>query len=218
MSLKTLLITLPLAAHALSNSQTQSNTLKTSESGITRVVNMLKKMKSESQQALQDEKIKFSAFSEWCVQTKSTLGAQISELEETIEENEATNVAESASARAKADAVEKAQGEIAKLEAAIKKKEGIRKTEKEAYEVVVADYNDSVNAIEGALAVLKANMENAKNLAAAGGAGGAAASLVQMDHDSLVQIEESMKLSVKQKALVRMLIQGKNSESIDYQQ
>merc|ERR1719160_1716406 len=144
---------------------------------IQKVMTLMEEMKAKAIAAKNDEGVKFSAFSTWCTNTKKAKSDEIAAGEEKMEMLEAT--------------IEKAKVLIAKLTDRIleleedvgrwKKDQGsataVRDKERADFTATVTDYSESIDAVEGAVSVLKKQAFDRKQ---------AAASLIQVQSRRLV--------------------------------
>merc|ERR1719271_2198860 len=150
---------------------------KVSVTPIQKVLTLMEEMKAKAIAAKKDEEVKFSAFATWCTNTKKAKSDEIAAGEEKMEMLEAT--------------IEKAKVLIAKLTDRIleleedvgrwKKDQGsataVRDKERADFTATVTDYSESIDAVEGALSVLKKQAFDRKQ---------AAASLMQVQKKALV--------------------------------
>merc|ERR1719313_1990216 len=172
MALRTplLLVALLLCPAAATASQAQVTPIQ-------KVLTLMEEMKAKAIAAKQDEEVKFSAFSSWCTNTKKSKSDEIAAGNEKMDMLKAT--------------IEKAAVLIAKLTDRIleleedvgrwKKDQGsataVRDKEKTDFQATVTDYSESIDAVEGALSVLKKQAFDRKQ---------AAASLMQVQKKALV--------------------------------
>merc|ERR1719271_2048161 len=139
---------------------------KVSVTPIQKVLTLMEEMKAKAIAAKQDEEVKFSAFSTWCGNTKKSKSDEIAAGNEKMDMLKAT--------------IEKAAVLIAKLTDRIleleedvgrwKKDQGsataVRDKERADFTATVTDYSESIDAVEGALFVLKKQAYDRKQAAA----------------------------------------------------
>merc|ERR1719159_2047956 len=138
---------------------------------------LMEEMKAKGIAAKNEEEVKFSAFTQWCTNTKASKTAEIKAGEEKMAMLEAE--------------IEKAKVLIEKLTVRILELEedvgrwkkdiasatAVRDKEKADFTATVTDYSESIDAVEGALTVLKKQAFDRKQ---------AAASLLQVQSRRLV--------------------------------
>jgi len=127
---------------------------------------LMEEMKAKAIAAKNDEEVKFSAFSQWCTNTKASKSDEIAAGEEKMEMLKAE--------------IEKAKVLISKLTDRILELEedvgrwkkdqasatAVREKEKADFTATVTDYSESIDAVEGALSVLKKQAFDRKQAAA----------------------------------------------------
>merc|ERR1719359_1198827 len=140
-----------------------------SQAGVTpiqKVMTLMEEMKAKAIAAKNDEEVKFSAFSSWCTNTKKAKTDEIAAGNEKMDMLKAE--------------IEKAKVLIAKLTDRILELEedvgrwkkdqasatAVRNKEKADYTATVTDYSESIDAVQGALSVLKKQAFDRKQAAA----------------------------------------------------
>jgi len=141
--------------------------LASSVTPVQKVIQLLQNMHTKGTKEKRDEQVQYSAFAQWCTDTKAETKADMANSEEDIEMATAE--------------IEKAQSVAADLTVAIEKNEKdtatyqgdqnaatkVRQIEREDFEKLHRDYSESVDALRRAIDVLKAQNFDRKQAAEA---------------------------------------------------
>jgi len=132
-----------------------ADTAKAGVTPITKVLGMLEEMVAKGIKAKQDEETKFAAFSTWCSGTQDRKKAEVTEGTDLMGMLEA-KIAKSASHIAKlTDRILELEEDVGRWKKDEKSATSVRDMEKSDYLATVADYMESLDALTGAIGVLK---------------------------------------------------------------
>jgi len=123
---------------------------------IEKVVQMLTDMHKKGTQEKQDEEVAMSSFSTWCDNTQSSKTTAITKAKAALEQLAADIEKSASDAAAAGKAIEGLDKDITMYEADKKEATEVRATAHADFEATHRDYSESIDAIERALAVIKA--------------------------------------------------------------
>merc|ERR1719230_756997 len=109
---------------------------------------------------MKDEATKFSAFSQWCADTKRTRTNEIKEAEALMEELNAAILDHKAHIKKLTDRIEELEEDVGRWKKDTKSITDVREMEKSDYDTTLKDYTESLDALDGAIAVLKKKSAN----------------------------------------------------------
>jgi len=121
------------------------------ESPVQKVVTMLKAMSKKGKVELQDEKVQYAKYAQWCASTKSEKSSAIDEASGKVDVLKADISKAQTDAEVLAKEIEEHNAQIEKITAEQTKAKEVREKEAEDYAVELKDYKESVDAIGKAL-------------------------------------------------------------------
>jgi len=160
---------------------------------IQKVIQMLGDMKAKGEQERNDEQVRFASFKGWCGSTSKSKEKSIAESKDAIEQLTADIQKAESDAMVAVKEIASLDKDIATWEADKKEAEGIRAEAKATFEEAHKDYSNSIDAVERALALLKA--------------GPSSGALLQT---SFLELSSSRHLSSHQKKVFMSFIQEPN--------
>lgn len=167
---------------------------------VQKVIQMLNDMRAQGQKELDDEEVKYSAYEQWCKNTKATMTSAISDETDLIEKLTA-EIAEHDQNAATADRQAKEKVEaIATWKADRAAATVVRDAEKADFLATQAEYADNISAVERAINTLKKQNYDREQ-----------AALLQSEL-SLIQTGSHMSLKSANQALMRFLQPGKDAD------
>jgi len=125
------------------------------QSPVQKVVTMLKAMSEKGEAELQDEKVQYAKYAQWCESTKAEKSTAVDEATGKIEVLKADIAKAQTDAEVLAKDIEEHGAQIEKIGGEKTKAEEVRKKEAEDYAVEFKDYSESVDAIGRALETLE---------------------------------------------------------------
>jgi len=123
---------------------------------IQKVLQMLEEAKAKGFEEKHIEEVEFAKFKVFCDETREETTESISEGKEKIVQLEADIDKAESDAAVLTGEIADLEGEIARIEGEIKSATEVRTKEKAEFEAIHLDYSESIDAIERAIAVLKA--------------------------------------------------------------
>merc|ERR1719181_2259694 len=161
---------------------------------IQKVLTMMEDMKAKGIKEKNDEATKFSAFSQWCADTKRTKTDEINDGSQKIEALSAEIEKARVTIEQLTDRIQELEEDVGRWQKDKKSATTVREAERADFQATVQDYTESIDAVTGAINVLKKRTADAKQ-----------ADLVQT---SLIQVR-SLKLvpEASKKALTAFLQQ-----------
>jgi len=118
---------------------------------VQKVVTMLKAMSKKGKVELQDEKVQYAKYAQWCASTKSEKSSAIDEASGKVDVLKADISKAQTDAEVLAKEIEEHNAQIEKITAEQTKAKEVREKEAEDYAVELKDYKESVDAIGKAL-------------------------------------------------------------------
>lgn len=125
------------------------------QSPVQKVVTMLKAMSEKGKAELQDEKLQYAKYAQWCESTKAEKSSAVDEAAGKIEVLKADIAKAQTDAEVLGKDIEEHGAQIEKIGGEKTKAEEVRKKEAEDYAVEFKDYSESVDAIGRALETLE---------------------------------------------------------------
>merc|ERR1719262_2186204 len=109
---------------------------------------------------MEDEATKFSAFSQWCTDTERTRSNEIAAAEALMEEQNAAILEYKAHIKELTDRIQELEEDAGRWKKDTKSITEVREMEKSDYDTTLQDYTESLDALSGAIAVLKKRSAN----------------------------------------------------------
>jgi len=125
------------------------------QSPVQKVVTMLKAMSEKGKAELQDERLQYAKYAQWCESTKAEKSSAVDEAAGKIEVLKADIAKAQTDAEVLGKDIEEHGAQIEKIGGEKTKAEEVRKKEAEDYAVEFKDYSESVDAIGRALETLE---------------------------------------------------------------
>merc|ERR1719159_1004649 len=138
---------------------------------------LMEEMKAKGIAAKNEEEVKFSAFTQWCTNTKASKTAEIKAGEEKMAMLEAEIEKAKVLIEKLTDRILELEEDVGRWNKDKASATAVRDKEKADFTATVTDYTESIDAVEGAISVLKKQAFDRKQ---------AAASLIQVQKKSLV--------------------------------
>eukprot|EP00434_Breviolum_minutum_P021173 symbB.v1.2.018680.t1/scaffold1410.1/size216244/6 len=138
------------------------------ESPVQKVVTMLKAMSKKGKVELQDEKVQYAKYAQWCASTKSEKSSAIDEASGKVDVLKADISKAQTDAEVLAKEIEEHNAQIEKITAEQTKAKEVREKEAEDYAVELKDYKESVDAIGKALDTMEKQAGSRPQLATGG--------------------------------------------------
>merc|ERR1719382_965889 len=113
---------------------------------ISKVLDMLHELHAKGDKEMKDEATKFSAFSQWCDNTKRTRSNEIAAAEALIEKL--------------TDRIQELEEDVGRWKKDTKSVTDVREMERSDYDKTLQDYTESLDALSEAIAVLKKRSAN----------------------------------------------------------
>jgi len=127
---------------------------------ISKVIDMLHELHAKGDKEMKDEATKFSAFSQWCDDTKRTRSNEIAAGEALMEELNAQILDHNALIEKLTHRIEELEEDNGRWKKDTKSVTDVRDMEKSDYDVTMQDYTESLDALDGAITVLKKRSAN----------------------------------------------------------
>jgi molecular chaperone GrpE (heat shock protein) len=127
---------------------------------ISKVLDMLHELSAKGDKEMKDEATRFSAFSQWCEDTDRVRSNEIAEAEALMEELEAQILDHKAHIKELTDRIEELEEDVGRWKKDSKSITDVREMEKSDYDKTLQDYMESLDALDGAIAVLKKRSAN----------------------------------------------------------
>mmetsp|Transcript_2172 Transcript_2172/g.5541 ORF Transcript_2172/g.5541 Transcript_2172/m.5541 type:complete len:713 (-) Transcript_2172:92-2230(-) len=127
---------------------------------ISKVLEMLHDLSAKGDKEMKDEATKFSAFSQWCDDTKRTRSNEIAAGEALMEELNAQILDHNALIEKLTHRIEELEEDNGRWKKDTKSVTDVRDMEKSDYDVTMQDYTESLDALDGAITVLKKRSAN----------------------------------------------------------
>jgi prefoldin subunit 5 len=134
---------------------------------IAKVIELMNDMVAKGVAAKNDEETKFAAFNMWCGNTERTKTAEIDKGARTITELKATIEKAAAHIRSLTDRIQELDEDVARWKKDQTSASDVRAKENADFKATVADYTESLDALEGAIKVLKAQAHDRAQAGAA---------------------------------------------------
>merc|ERR1719159_1459134 len=134
---------------------------------VQKVIELMNGMVEKGKKEKQDEMVQFASFKTFCDNTVSSKQAAIAEANEMIEVLTADIEKYEATAAKLAGEIAKHDADISTWEGDVKAATKVREIELTDYTATHKDYTESIQALEGAIATLKATSADVKQAAAA---------------------------------------------------
>jgi len=134
---------------------------------VQKVIQLLTDMKSKAQKMKQDEEVGFSTFKQKCTDEQASKASEIAKSEMTMESLSTDIDSLESSISTLSDAIAGLNQKVTDDDAALKAASGQRDTDNDVNTAMIADLSESVDALERAIAVLKAKMADKKQADAA---------------------------------------------------
>jgi len=128
------------------------------EAGVTpiaKVQTLLQDMLAKGRAAKQDEEIKFSAFATWCTNIRRTKAAEVQKGSDLMLRQEAKIQKAAARIKSATSRAQELEEDVGRWQKDKKSASAVRAMEKTDYTSTAADYQESIDAIAGAIATLK---------------------------------------------------------------
>merc|ERR1719198_1234892 len=119
-------------------------------------------MKAKAISAKNDEEVKFSAFSTWCSDTKAAKTAEIEAGNEKIESLKAGIEKAAVLISQLTDRILELEEDVGRWKKDQKSASTVREAERADFTATVTDYTESIDAVSGAIAVLKKQAHDRK--------------------------------------------------------
>merc|ERR1719436_1883799 len=123
---------------------------------ITKVLELMNDMLAKGIAEKKEEEVKFSAFDQWCTDTKRTKQDEIDAGNAKIAELKATIAKHAAKIRKLTDRIEELDEDVARWQKDTQAATEVRKQENEDYVATLQDYQESLDALDEAIKVLRA--------------------------------------------------------------
>merc|ERR1712060_513955 len=123
---------------------------------ITKVLELMNDMLAKGIAEKKAEEVKFSAFDQWCTDTKRTKTDEIDAGNVKIAELKATIAKHAAKIRKLTDRIDELDEDVARWQKDTKSATEVRAQENDDYVATLADYQESLDALDEAIKVLKA--------------------------------------------------------------
>mmetsp|Transcript_18306 Transcript_18306/g.48300 ORF Transcript_18306/g.48300 Transcript_18306/m.48300 type:complete len:713 (-) Transcript_18306:11-2149(-) len=127
---------------------------------ISKVLEMLHDLSAKGDKEMKDEATRFSAFKQWCEDTDRTRSNEIAEAEALMEELEAKILDHKAHIKELTDRIEELEEDVGRWKKDSKSITDVREMERSDYDTTLQDYSESLDALSGAIAVLKKRSAN----------------------------------------------------------
>jgi len=144
-----------LAACLFAAANAASNTQKTSITSIQKVLDMMEEMKAKGIAEKKDEAVKFSAFNQWCGDTTRVKNNEISAGNAKIDELNAAIEKHAAEIRKLTERIEELDEDNGRWAKDKESAAAVREKENIDFKATVLDYSESIDAVQGAITVLK---------------------------------------------------------------
>merc|ERR1719199_1653643 len=144
---------------------------------IQKVLTLMEEMKAKGIAAKNDEETKFSAFSQWCENTKKSKTDEINAGNQKIEKLNAGIEKARVLISKLTDRIQELEEDVGRWKKDEKSASTVREAERADFTATVTDYTESIDAVTGAINVLKKQTHDRAQ---------AAASLIQVSHLKLV--------------------------------
>jgi len=170
-----------LATAADAKSETQSTVTP-----VAKVLELLNSMLVKGEKDQKEEQVKFAAFSQWCSGQTITKSGEIENAGEDIMVLKATIQKAEAHVRKMSDRVYELEEDVGRWEKDTKSASDVRGKEKADYDATARDYGESLDALDGAIVVLKKQAYDRSQ---------AEAALLQVSRSALVPVQTKQALS-----------------------
>lgn len=127
---------------------------------IQKVLQLMSDMVAKGTKEKQDEEVRFSAFSQWCADTQRTKGDEIAAGNQKMEELNAFIDKSAVEIKKLTDRILELEEDVGRWKADQKSASAVRAMEEADYTATLTDYSESIEAIAGAIAVLKKQAYN----------------------------------------------------------
>merc|ERR1719261_1651477 len=129
---------------------------------IQKVLTLMEEMKAKGVAAKNDEETKFSAFSQWCQNTKKAKNGEIDAGNQKIEKLSATIEKAAVLISQLTDRILELEEDVGRWKKDQKSASTVREAERADFTATVTDYTESIDAVSGAIAVLKKQAHDRK--------------------------------------------------------
>jgi len=127
---------------------------------IQKVLQLMSDMVAKGTKEKNEEAVKFSAFSQWCIDTQRTKGDEIAAGNQKIEELNALIDKKAVEIKKLTDRILELEEDVGRWKTDQKSATDVRKMEEADYTATLTDYSESIDAIAGAIEVLKKQAYN----------------------------------------------------------
>jgi len=145
-----------VAAGSVAGASADQSRARNEVTPIQKVVQLLNDMVAKGTQEKHDEEVEFASFSEWCDNTRAVTTRSIEENKAQIEQLTADIAKAEADAEALAADIKELEAAVAQAEKELAEATAVRDKEHADYSVQHLDFSESIDAIQRAIAVLKA--------------------------------------------------------------
>merc|ERR1719174_1180578 len=129
---------------------------------IQKVLTLMEEMKAKAIAAKNDEEVKFTAFATWCTNTKKSKSDEIAAGEEKMEMLEATIEKAKVLIAKLTDRILELEEDVGRWKKDQKSAATVREAERADFTATVTDYTESIDAVDGAINVLKKQAHDRK--------------------------------------------------------
>jgi len=169
-----------------------SASLRAAVTPIEQVLNLLEDMSAKGAKEKHEEEVEFAKFHEWCDSTRAIATRSIAEGKAQLEQLDAELAKAEADASELAADVQELEASVGQAEKELGEGKGLREKEHTDYSAQHADFSESVDALERAIAVLKARSADVPQ--------------------SLLQLQASTQLPAEAKAVIESFLAASSSE------
>jgi hypothetical protein len=127
---------------------------------IQKVLQLMNDMVAKGTKEKNEEAVKFSAFSQWCTDTKRTKSNEIAAGEQKMEELNALIDKKAVEIKKLTERILELEEDVGRWKADQKSATAVRNMEEADYTATLTDYSESIDAISGAIEVLKKQAYN----------------------------------------------------------
>jgi hypothetical protein len=166
---------------------------------VQKVLELMEEMKAKGTAAMKEEEVKFSAFNQWCTDTKRTKNDEIKADEAKIEELTAEIEKATVLIKKLTERILELEEDVGRWKRDEKSATTVREAEKVDYIATNQDYTESIHALEEALSVLKAR-----------------AAPVAQAEAALIQVRSLKLVNPHAKRVLTSFLQRQNPELVDW--